>query len=66
MRESVSLNNVQLLSPAQAAALLSISVRSLWRLLAAGELPQPVRIGGGRLVRWKLSDLERMIEGAQR
>lgn len=28
------------------------------RLLAAGKFPAPARLGGGRLLYWKLSDLE--------
>jgi len=32
------------------AELLGISTRSVWRLVARGELPRPVRIGG--LARW--------------
>ncbi|BCB79141.1 hypothetical protein GCM10022251_19660 [Phytohabitans flavus] len=44
---------------ATAAGLLGISVRSLRRLAASGQIPQ-VRIG--RRVRYRLADLERFLE----
>lgn len=44
----------------EVAAILSISTRSVWRLVAAGELPQPIRFG--RNVRWRLEDVEAWIE----
>lgn len=37
------------------AALLSISVREVWRLVAKGDLAQPVKIG--RCSRWFESDV---------
>ncbi len=39
----------------QLAALLSLSVRGVWRLVAKGELPPPVKIG--RCSVWFESDL---------
>ena len=41
------------------AVLLSCSVRSTWRRLAAGDLPKPVRIG--RSVRWELATIREWI-----
>jgi predicted DNA-binding transcriptional regulator AlpA len=41
------------------ARMLSCSVRSLWRRLAAGQLPKPVRIG--RSVRWELATVREWI-----
>lgn len=38
------------------AALLRISTRSLWRLLSAGRLPKPIRLG--RSVRWRRVEVE--------
>lgn len=43
------------------AKMMDISVRTLWRLLSAGKLPQPVRIG--RNTRWRLAEIRRWIEG---
>jgi len=40
----------ELLDVGAVAALLSCSVRSVWRLSDAGKMPTPVRVG--RLVRW--------------
>ena len=42
------------------AELLSTSVRTVWRLRAAGLLPRPVRIAGS--VRWRRSDVELWLE----
>jgi excisionase family DNA binding protein len=44
----------------EVAEILSISTRSVWRLVADGELPQPIRFG--RNVRWRLTDIEVWIE----
>ncbi len=43
----------------QVGELLNLSTRTVWRLLSAGKLPKPVRIG--RSVRWSRSDLETWI-----
>lgn len=43
------------------AAMLKVSTRTLWRLLAKGELPEPVRIGGS--TRWRLDDVQQWIDG---
>jgi predicted DNA-binding transcriptional regulator AlpA len=50
----------ELLRDRDAAALLSISVASLWRDTAAGRLPAPVKIG--RKTRWRRSALLAWIE----
>ncbi len=47
----------QLLSAKALAKMLSLSVRSIWRLRASGKLPEPVQIGGA--VRWRQQDIER-------
>ena len=44
----------------QVASILSISTRSVWRLVASQEIPQPIRFG--RNVRWRLADIEAWIE----
>ncbi len=40
----------QLLTLEQAAAILAISRRTLYRMIAAGEFPAPLRVGGARRV----------------
>ena len=45
----------QLLDVRDVAALLKVSVRQIWKLVASGRLPQPVRLG--RSVRWLSADI---------
>lgn len=60
----MNVNGVQeevLLIPAdQLASLMQISTRTLWRLLSAHRLPEPLRIGGS--VRWRLEEVKQWIE----
>ncbi len=49
-----------LLTSQQVADRLAVSVRTLWRLLARGDLPQPIRYNR-KLVRWKAADVERYL-----
>lgn len=49
-----------LLTVDQVAGLLGISVRSVWRLASAGELPPPLSIG--RSKRWERRSLEAFVE----
>jgi excisionase family DNA binding protein len=51
----------ELLTSQQVAEKLSVSVRTVWRLVASGRLPQPVRYNR-KLVRWKNSEVMRYIE----
>jgi excisionase family DNA binding protein len=51
----------ELLTSQQVAEKLAVSVRTLWRLVAAGKFPQPVRYNR-KLVRWKAVDVSRYIE----
>ncbi len=51
-----------MLSAQQVAERLSISVRTVWRLVESGRFPQPVRYNR-KLVRWKAVDVMRYIEG---
>ena len=46
----------RLLKPADVATRLGISIRQLWRLAAADQIPRPVRIGM-RGTRWRESDV---------
>ena len=51
----------KLLTVQQVAARLALSVRTVWRKTAAGELPAPVRFTG-RIVRWRSRDIDRYID----
>ncbi len=42
------------------AAMLNVSERTLWRLLSAGKVPQPVRFG--RSTRWRTAEVRDWIE----
>ena len=50
-----------LLAAKDVARRLSVSVRTIWRLVAEGQFPQPVRYSR-KLVRWKASDIDRYIQ----
>ena len=46
---------IRLLCVGEIAMILGISTRSVWRLVARGDLPQPVQVGSAR--RWFESDV---------
>jgi excisionase family DNA binding protein len=50
----------QLINAEQVANILNISERTLWRLVSAGKVPQPVRIG--RSARWRVHEIHAWIE----
>ena len=50
----------ELLNVKQVASILSISQRQVWKLLAAGKVVSPVRLG--RSVRFRASDISRWVE----
>ncbi|GIW86426.1 MAG: hypothetical protein KatS3mg108_0750 [Isosphaeraceae bacterium] len=49
-----------LISADEVATMLGVSERTLWRLLSAGKLPEPVRIG--RNTRWRAAEVRDWIE----
>jgi len=49
-----------LISDREAASLLSMGRSTFWREVKAGNLPQPVKIGG--LTRWRVADLQRCVD----
>ncbi len=49
-----------LLSAHQVAHRLSISVRTVWRMLERNELPQPIRFNR-KLVRWRAIDIDQYV-----
>jgi excisionase family DNA binding protein len=48
-----------LLTARDVAERLGISVRTVWRWTATGEMPAPVR--RGRIVRWKAADVDGFV-----
>ena len=50
----------RLLNVTEVAARLSLSVRSIWKMAAKGDLPQPLHLGGSR--RWRQSAIQTFIE----
>jgi excisionase family DNA binding protein len=49
-----------LLTAREVADRLSVSVRTLWRMAARGDLPPPIRYNR-KLVRWKAADIDRYV-----
>lgn len=56
---SPELSEPLLITAAEVAHLLNVSTRTLWRLLSAGRVPRPVRLGG--TVRWRLDEVRNWI-----
>ncbi len=52
----------RLIRDAEGAALLGCSKATFWRLVAKGAIPPPIKIGG--MSRWKVSDVQKLIEQA--
>jgi excisionase family DNA binding protein len=50
-----------LLTAQEVAAMLRISVRTVWRMLRRQEMPQPIRYNR-KLVRWRRAEVERFVE----
>ena len=50
----------RLLSRRQLQDLLGVSRTTLYRMLADGSLPEPVRLG--RLLKWRSRDVERYLD----
>ena len=48
-----------LITAAEFAEMLKVSVRTLWRLRSAKQVPEPVRLGGA--VRWRLDEVTKWI-----
>lgn len=59
MNEVSEYNSLRLIDAHDLSQLLSISTRTVWRMLSHGRLIEPVRIGGS--VRWRFADVERWI-----
>jgi len=63
MSSGVSLNNDAveplMITAAQVARMLQVSLRTLWRMRSAGDLPTPLRVGAA--VRWRKEEIIRWI-----
>lgn len=59
---SLAPHSPSLLRARDVAALLAISVRCVWRLVASGDLPRPIKLGGS--TRWRACDLDAFIAEA--
>ncbi len=59
-----SWNRVKAVSVSAAADALSVSKRTLQRLIAAGEFPKPIKVGAASRV--LVEDLDRYIEAKRR
>ena len=57
--ETAETTTDQLLAVKTVADRLAVSARQVWKLLASGRLPQPIRLG--RSVRWRQSDLDKFV-----
>ena len=44
----------------EVARMLDVSKRTVWRMVSAGQIPLPVRLGGN--TRWRLLDIQNWIE----
>ena len=64
MPTDISSETTALITAADFATMLKVSVRTLWRLRSAGQIPEPVRLGGA--VRWRLDEVRKWIAGGCR
>ena len=49
-----------LMDVGQLARMLDVSTRTLWRMLSAGQLVAPIKLGGN--TRWRRRDVEEWVE----
>jgi len=70
-KETCSLENhpSRLLGFQEVAAFIGVSVKTARRYHNAGMLPEPIRLGGRLLIKWRLGDIadwvDRQVEGVQ-
>ncbi|MGO9113940.1 MAG: helix-turn-helix transcriptional regulator [Thermoguttaceae bacterium] len=64
MATDISSETPALITATDFAAMLKVSVRTLWRLRSGGKIPEPVRLGGA--VRWRLDEVKDWIAGGCR
>lgn len=51
----------ELLTVEGVADMLGVSARTVWRRVSAGEIPEPIQMGG--LTKWRRADMEEFING---
>ena len=56
--------HICLLDVQQVADILQIHPRTVWRLASCGDIPKPVKLSP-RVVRWRLTDIERFVSKAR-
>lgn len=61
MHEDADLEQVRMLKSSEVAELVGVSMRTLWRLLAAGRFPEPVRFNR-KVMRWKRADVVQWLK----
>ncbi len=59
MSETDSVTEPLLISAKDVARMLNVSLRTLWRLRSAGDVPAPLTIGA--TVRWRVDELRKFI-----
>lgn len=59
MMTNTHIPSSSLLKAADVAKMLSISQRTLWRLVSAGKFAHPIHVGGS--TRWRRVDIEEWI-----
>lgn len=60
LKKQFSIRLPALLSAREVAGILGISERQVWRMVSAGELPAPKRVG--TLTKWRRSEIEAWVE----
>src|SRR5476651_1737264 len=62
IRETLSAGQAELLDADTSAALIGVS-RATWdRMRSAGLVPEPVKLNGGSIIRWRRAELAKWIE----
>lgn len=56
-----SLATMRMMTDVEVAEACRICRKQVWNMLRAGRLPEPVRLGGTRSVRWRAADIEAWI-----
>jgi len=59
MNQNTTSTQLQMIDVNELSTILSVSKRTIWRMVSNGKLVEPIRIGGS--IRWKLSDIETWI-----
>lgn len=54
------INSDSIVCPKQAAAMLAVSVTTLWRLRRTGEFPPPIRLSARR-IGWRVSAIQEYL-----